>query len=95
MPDAFSVVTRKGQITVPVEIRRSLGLKEGDRVALSIAEGEPGQAILRPVRSIARMTFGAVTARQGPEDLDEVRKVFVEELAERSSRWVSNEKGSA
>jgi AbrB family looped-hinge helix DNA binding protein len=32
-------VTSKGQITIPVEIRKKLGLKEGDKV-LFIEEGE-------------------------------------------------------
>lgn len=31
-------ITRKGQITVPAEIRAALGLKEGDRVQLSYDE---------------------------------------------------------
>ncbi|MBR5508946.1 MAG: AbrB/MazE/SpoVT family DNA-binding domain-containing protein, partial [Lachnospiraceae bacterium] len=31
-------VTSKGQITIPIEIRRKLGLKEGDKV-LFIEEG--------------------------------------------------------
>ncbi|MBR5508542.1 MAG: AbrB/MazE/SpoVT family DNA-binding domain-containing protein [Lachnospiraceae bacterium] len=32
-------VTSKGQITIPIEIRRKLGLKEGDKV-LFIEEGD-------------------------------------------------------
>ncbi len=35
-----SVVTRKGQITVPSEIRRELGIKEGDRVIFALNDGE-------------------------------------------------------
>ena len=34
-----SIVSSKGQITVPLEIRRRLGLKEGDRVEF-VEEGE-------------------------------------------------------
>lgn len=35
-----TIVTRKGQITVPAEIRRELGIKEGDRVAFVVTEDE-------------------------------------------------------
>jgi AbrB family looped-hinge helix DNA binding protein len=31
-----SVVTRKGQITIPAEIRRALNIKEGDKVAFTM-----------------------------------------------------------
>jgi bifunctional DNA-binding transcriptional regulator/antitoxin component of YhaV-PrlF toxin-antitoxin module len=31
MHERLSVVTRKGQITIPAEFRRALGLKEGDK----------------------------------------------------------------
>jgi antitoxin PrlF len=42
-----STISSKGQITVPLEIRRRLGLKEGDRVEF-VAEGE--RTIMRPAR---------------------------------------------
>jgi antitoxin PrlF len=40
-----STISSKGQITVPLEIRRRLGLKEGDRVEFVI-EGE--RTVIRP-----------------------------------------------
>lgn len=40
-----STISSKGQITVPLEIRRRLGLKEGDRVEF-VVEGE--WTIIRP-----------------------------------------------
>ncbi len=86
MKELLTVVTRKGQITLPVEIRRSLGIKEGDKVAVSLAEvsdDEEAQiVILRPVRSVAEMTFGAVRARKHPEDFKELRRWFEEGVAE-------------
>jgi antitoxin PrlF len=42
-----STVSSKGQITVPLEIRRRLGLKEGDRVEF-VVEGE--RTIIRPAQ---------------------------------------------
>jgi antitoxin PrlF len=43
-----STISSKGQITVPLEIRRRLGLKEGDRVEF-VVQGE--WTIIRPARS--------------------------------------------
>jgi antitoxin PrlF len=43
-----STISTKGQVTVPLEIRRRLGLKEGDRVEFVV---DNGQTILRPARS--------------------------------------------
>jgi antitoxin PrlF len=44
----IATVTSKGQITVPLAVRKRLGLKEGDRLEF-INEG--GTMIVRPVRS--------------------------------------------
>jgi AbrB family looped-hinge helix DNA binding protein len=43
---AIAAVTSKGPITIPVEVRKMLGIKPGDRVR-SI-EGEHGEYILKP-----------------------------------------------
>lgn len=81
MKELLTVVTRKGQITIPVEIRRSLGIKEGDKVALSLVDEEKTQVRLRLVRSVAKLTFGAVTPRKRPEDFKELRRLFEEDTA--------------
>lgn len=43
----FGTLSSKGQVTIPLEIRTRLGLKEGDRVEFAV---ENGQTILRPAR---------------------------------------------
>lgn len=43
---ATAAVTSKGQITIPAEVRKELGLKTGDRVLF--VKGENGEYILRP-----------------------------------------------
>ena len=83
MKELLSVVTRKGQITLPVAIRRSLGIREGDKVALSLDDSDQSQVILRPVRSAAELTFGAVTPRKRPEDFQELRRRFEEGIQRR------------
>jgi antitoxin PrlF len=42
-----STISSKGQVTVPVEVRHRLGLKEGDRVEFAF---EDGRTVLRPAR---------------------------------------------
>ena len=82
MKEHLSVVTRKGQITLPVEIRRALGIREGDKMALSLGDLEKSEVILRPVRSVAELTFGAVPPRTKPEDFQELRRRFEEGIVE-------------
>lgn len=41
-----ATMTSKGQVTVPIEVRHQLGLRQGDRVAFDV---EDGVATLRPV----------------------------------------------
>jgi AbrB family looped-hinge helix DNA binding protein len=82
MQELLTVVTRKGQITVPAEIRRALGLNQGDKVALSVPGPEDHQVTLRPIRSVAEMTFGSVKPRKRPEDFKELRRIFEETVAE-------------
>jgi antitoxin PrlF len=43
-----STISSKGQITVPLEIRRRLGLKEGDRVEFIV---EDDKTIMRPAQA--------------------------------------------
>src|SRR5215211_147728 len=43
-----STVTRKGQVTIPIEIRRRLGIQEGDRVQFVQEDGAIGIVPVRP-----------------------------------------------
>ena len=40
IPVITSRVTKHGRVTIPVEIRRALGIKEGDRVAFVLEDDE-------------------------------------------------------
>ena len=51
-------ITSKGQITVPIEVRRLLGVREGDRL---LFESDSKGVHIRPVRrskSISKSTVG-------------------------------------
>ena len=43
-----TIATTKGQIVIPAEMRRKLGIKEGTRILLELDE-QAGQIVLKPV----------------------------------------------
>ena len=73
-----SVISSKGQVTVPQKIRIRLGLKEGDRVEFVI---EGGNTIIRPVRA-AENPFEAYAGVLGGAFPDGVRGIntWVDEM---------------
>ena len=53
---ALATLTNKGQVTIPKEIRDSLGLQTGDKLEFVITES--GKALLRPVTKKVDDVFG-------------------------------------
>jgi len=69
-----SAVTRKGQVTIPIEIRRKLGLDEGMRVTI---RQEGRRVVMEPLPSIldlAGMWAGKVTSQEMKRMLDKLRE---------------------
>jgi len=77
--ERLSVITRKGQVTVPAEIRRALGLQEGDKVAFVL---EAGQARLIRAGSVAARTAGMLAGDQAAGSLPEEKAAAEEAMAE-------------
>ena len=50
-----STLTRKGQVTIPVQIRRLLGLSTRDKVAFVVSEG---RVQIAPAQSVVARTAG-------------------------------------
>lgn len=86
MREHLTTVTRKGQITVPAEIRKALDLQIGDKVAVSLDENGSLHAELRPIRSVADMTFGSIQARSRPEEGEDLREKFMGAAQDRDER---------
>jgi antitoxin PrlF len=76
----LTVVTRKGQITIPAPIRKALGLVEGDRVALVIGEDQQVY-ISRPTGVVAR-TAGMLKAAGQPLTAEQLRQAGEDAIAE-------------
>ena len=66
-----SVITRKGQVTIPKAIRDHLKAKEGEKVRF-LVRGE--DVLLKVVRGNILDLKGSVRPRKRPEDFDAVRE---------------------
>lgn len=81
MAGRVTTVTRKGQVTIPIEIRRSLGLAEGDRLAV---EQQGNAVLLRRATSVAERTAGILAAyrKDSPLSAAEERVAFEQAVAD-------------
>jgi AbrB family looped-hinge helix DNA binding protein len=75
-------VGRKGQITVPKEIRQCLRIEEGDRIAF-VRRGE--EIILQPLTRTLLDLRGSVTVST-PQDFDAIRRKVLAEHAKKVAR---------
>ena len=58
-----STVTSKGQVTIPQEIRRALGIRQGSRVAFSAKNGKAELRVLHRAPDTVASGFGMLGAR--------------------------------
>jgi len=79
MKERLSVVTRKGQITIPAEIRRALDIKEGDKVAFTM---EAGEVKLSRTGSVVAATAGALKSDMPPLTPEKEREAAEQAIAQ-------------
>lgn len=77
----WTVLTRKGQITVPVEVRRALGLKQGDKVAVLLGQG---QARLVRAGDVVARTAGMLKTGEPSASAGQLRDRAEEAVADES-----------
>ncbi|MBA2377413.1 MAG: AbrB/MazE/SpoVT family DNA-binding domain-containing protein [Rubrobacter sp.] len=78
-------VTSKGQITIPAEIRRFLGVDAGDAVSFTV-EGETVRLEVSE-ESVVERTAGALSGDESVENLREAaERAIAEEVVERSGK---------
>ena len=67
-----SSVTSKGQVTIPKEVRRELGIRQGSRVAFAVRNGKAELRVLHRTSARAASGFGMLRARRRhlPPDFD-------------------------
>jgi len=80
MKEIVTSLTQRGQVTVPAEVRRLLGLKSRDKVAFAI---DNDQVRLVPVTFTVEAAYGSVKPRNRPEDFKALSRAAREERARR------------
>ena len=85
-----TTVTRKGQVTIPIEIRRRLGIKEGDKLAV---EEHHGEIVFKRALSYAERTagIGAAYRLRTPLTVEEEKEAFGRAVAEEVVEQMRNE----
>jgi AbrB family looped-hinge helix DNA binding protein len=80
MKEIITTMTQRGQVTVPSEVRRLLGLKPRDKVAFSIEEDE---VRLAPARFTLESAFGSVKPATRTADLKAISRAARDEKLKR------------
>lgn len=75
-----TALTKKGQVTIPKEIRDFLRLKERDKI-LFIEQG--GIVVLKPIKGNVLDLKGSVSPRHQPEDFNAIRERVKRTIAAR------------
>ena len=67
-----SSVTSKGQVTIPKEVRRELGIRQGSRVSFAVRNGKAELRVLHRARAQPASGFGMLRVRRRhlPVDFD-------------------------
>ena len=86
--EMLSSVSPKGQITIPVAIRRLLGVKPKDTVAFAIKDG---QVTISPARFSLESAFGSLEPPRGVEDVDQLIQEAKEERTTQTAKQVHDE----
>jgi AbrB family looped-hinge helix DNA binding protein len=89
MGEIVTTMTQRGQVTVPAEVRRLLGLKPKDKVAFEV--GEDGRVIIRRPKFTLETAFGSVKPINRPEDFEQIVRDVREERVERQIRILKDE----
>ena len=72
MKELVKIVTSKGQVTIPVEVRRLLGIVPHAKVAFIV---EDSQVRLAPASSIVERTAGSLRSRKAVRSARQLRRV--------------------
>ena len=82
MEEYLRPVTRKGTVTIPVEIRRLLGVRPQGKVTFRVV----GDRVeLLPPPMTLESAFGSVHPRKRPEDFKKLRAAALDERIRKSA----------
>jgi len=78
----YSTVTRKGQVTIPQEIREKLNIEYGDKVEFEVEQDD--RVTIRPVKNNLESLYGILHERKPAGDHEEHRRLAREWVAEKN-----------
>jgi antitoxin PrlF len=76
-------ITSKGQVTIPVEVRRALRLKPRDRVMFEVVDGV---ATVRKADSVVDQLAGSIPYEGPPLDLRKLREEFEDDMGRNAAK---------
>ena len=82
-----ATMTSKGQITIPVAVRRKLRLHAGSKV--DFVENEAGELVLKPRTGDIRELYGIVKYDGPPLSIEEINEAIGDAAAESFRRSIS------
>jgi AbrB family looped-hinge helix DNA binding protein len=88
----FGTVTQKGQVTIPLAVRRFLEIKPQSRIVFRLTDG---RVELLPASMTLEGVYGAVKPRARPENWNTIRRQVREErIRYRSAKASRRRKGA-
>ena len=83
MRQITTTITQRGQVTIPAEVRRRLGVGPRDKVAFAI--DEDGVRLL-PAPFTLESAYGSVTPQQHPENFKAIERAAKDEHVDKVVR---------
>lgn len=83
MKEFLSSVSPKGQITIPSEVRKRLGIKPKDTVAFRVDED---QVTIAPAQNAFLAAYRSIPALAAPVTDSEMTEIAAEEAAQEAAR---------
>ena len=75
-----SIITRKGQTTIPKEIRDFLNLKPNDKLFYIV---EDSKVVLKPIHGDILQLRGSVPPKERPADFEKIRQKTRKKIAQK------------
>lgn len=88
MKEILAAVTERGQVTIPVEVRRLLGIRTKGSIVFAVEDGEVRLA--RAAFSLEE-AFGSVSPKERPEDFDRMIREAMEKRAAQTVQELQGE----
>lgn len=71
-------ITRRGQATIPIELREKYGVEEGDKVLFEDREGEIVIRVIPRLEEMAGIYAGLATPEEMKKRVDKLREEYLD-----------------